>query len=152
MRREFGSSALKRISTLEKKSGKLSVQQRILLAEIGTVEQTLSILVCSPVSVHVSRQTETESTILREVILTEKTGRPLIRANSKVYKQNLPADIIEEIRKANLGIGTILSQKNFETFRKIVRIGRDLSGAPYRIYRIIHAGKIAFEIRETILM
>ncbi len=143
---------LKRISTLEKKSGKLSVEQRILLAEIGTVEQTLSILVCSPVSVHVSRQTETESTILREAILTEKTGRPLIRANSKVYKQNLPADIIMEIRKANRGIGTILSQKNFETFRKIVRTGRDSSGAPYRIYRIIHAGKIAFEIRETILI
>lgn len=144
---------LKRISRLEWSGQKLSTGQKILLAETGTVEQVLSILVGSRIKVTVSRQVEQEQVILREVVLTsKKTGAPLIRAYSKVYKQNLPASVIEEIRRKNRGIGTIMSQNNLETFRKIVRIGYSRSGMPYRVYRIVHGGKVAFEIREEILV
>ncbi len=144
---------LKRISRLERSGQKLSVGQKILLAETGTVEQVLSILVGSRINVAVSRQVEEESIILREVVLTsKKTGAPLIHAYSKVYKQNLPVNIINEIRRKNRGIGTIISQNNTETFRKIVRIGFSKSRVPYRVYRIVHGGKVAFEIREEILV
>ncbi len=144
---------LKRISRLERSGQKLSTGQKILLAETGTVEQVLSILVGSRINVAVSKQVEQEQVILREVVLTsKKTGTPLIHAYSKIYKQNLPASIIKEIRRKNRGIGTIMSQNNLETFRRIVRIGFSKSGMPYRVYRIVHGGKVAFEIREEILV
>lgn len=140
------------ISRLESRGAKLSLPQKLLLAETGTVEQVLSILVKAPVQVSVVEQTAANGIIKRKVAISKKgSGRPLILARSKIYAKNLPAGIIRGIMQEKSGIGTILHNTGLETHRRLVRFGLD-DGHPYRIYQIIHRGKVAFEIREDIMI
>lgn len=149
---DFGSSVLAMISRLESKGAKLSFSQKILLAETGTVEQVLSILVQSPVQVRVVKQTVANGVIKREVVISRKdSGIPLIRARSKAYPKSLPAKVVQGIMQKKYGIGTILRNAGLETSRRLVRFGIS-AGHPYRIYSIIHGGKVAFEIREDIMI
>ncbi|MEM4321043.1 MAG: hypothetical protein QW475_04300, partial [Candidatus Nitrosocaldus sp.] len=56
---EFGSTMLRALRRLEERSEiKLSRVEKLLLAEVGTVEQLLSILIDEPVSVCVLEQEE----------------------------------------------------------------------------------------------
>jgi chorismate-pyruvate lyase len=152
LKRDFGSSVLDMISRLEGRGAKLSLPQKLLLAETGTVEQILSILVHAPVQVNVVKQTAVDGIVSRKVEISKKgSGRPLILARSKIYRKNLPARVVRDIMQEKSGIGTILHNAGIETHRRLVRFGLD-GGHPYRIYRIIHRGKIAFEIREDIMI
>ncbi|HEX6067509.1 MAG TPA: hypothetical protein VFZ05_01805 [Nitrososphaera sp.] len=151
MREDFGAGALRKIQELEGKGVTLGMAQKILLAETGTVEQVLSILTGSPVHVNVTRQSEEKGVIVREVVLASDAGEPLIRAHSNVYCRNLPPAVVEKIRHKKVGIGTAVFSAGLETFRKITRMGVS-GGVPYRTYRIIYRGKVAFEIREEILL
>lgn len=129
---------------------KLTREQQILLGHTGTVEQVLAIIVGSPIKVKVTKQ-EGMDIIEREAILTGK-GRVLLRARSKIYSKNLPAGIVRQVRQKRKGIGSIIASSRLETFRKVVRVGRNPDGSPYRIYMILHGGKAAFEIREDLLI
>lgn len=151
MREDFGASALLKIKELEKKGVALGMAQKILLAETGTVEQVLSILTGSPVRVDVTRQSEEKGVIDRKVVLVSESGEPLIRARSKVYCKNLPAAVVEKIRRRKAGIGTAIFSARMETFRRITNMGVK-GGVPYRTYAIFYRGKPAFEIREEILL
>lgn len=151
MSRDFGASALKRINDLERKGATLTVAQKILLAETGTVEQVLSILTGSPVSVKVTRQAEKKGIMEREVVLTSESGEALIRARSRVYCRNLPQDVVAMIRRKKAGIGTAIFAARLETFRRITKMGMK-DGVPYRTYMIFYRGKTAFEIREEVLL
>ena len=151
MSEDFGASALRKIQELESKGTVLGMAQKILLAETGTVEQVLSILTGSPVRVNVTSQSEEKGIIKREVVLTSESGEPLIRAHSRVYCRNLPSVVVEKIRRKKAGIGTVIFSAGLETFRKITRMGVK-GGIPYRAYRILYRGKVAFEIREEILL
>jgi chorismate-pyruvate lyase len=149
--RDFGSHMLQKISELEKKSNlKLPVTKKILLAETGTVEQILSILTNSETRVNVLKQTEDCELILREVcIVTKKDGETLVNARSRFFLANLPRDIINQIRRKKLGIGNIIIGHELETFRKIIKIGyNSKSNSIFRVYHIIHHGKVAIQIRE----
>lgn len=149
---DFGSSALDMISRLESRGAKLSLEQKLLLAETGTVEQVLSILVQAPVQVSVVEQIAVNGIIKRKVAISKKdSDRPLILARSKVYTKSLPARIVQDIMQKKSGIGTILHNAGIETHRRLVRFGID-DGHPYRIYQITHRGKVAFEIREDIMI
>jgi chorismate-pyruvate lyase len=149
---DFGSSVLAMISRLEGRGAKLSLPQKLLLAETGTVEQVLSILVQAPVQVSVVEQTAVNGIIKRKVAISKKgSDRPLIVARSKVYTKSLPTRIVWDIMQEKGGIGTILHNAGIETHRRLVRFGLD-NGHPYRVYRIIHRGKVAFEIREDIMI
>ncbi len=151
MSRDFGESALQRIGALERTGAALSTAQKILLAETGTVEQALSILTGSPVCVSVTEQSEEKGVIRRQVVLKSNSGKPFIRAHSKIYCKNLPPATVKKIRRKKSGIGTIIFSARLETFRKITKMGvRD--GIPYRTYRIFHQGKVALEISEEILL
>jgi len=150
--RDFGLNVLQRMQELERKRCVLSTAQKVLLAETGTVEQVLSILTGSPVRVNVTRQSENKGVIKREVILMSEFGEPLIRALSKVYCRNLPPAVVEKIRHKNAGIGTAIFAARLETFRRITRMGVNKEGVPYRAYRIFYRGKVAFEIREEVLL
>lgn len=142
---------MQRISDLGRKRA-LSLEQKILLAETGTVEQVLSIITGSAIIVRVERQ-EDGAVMTREVTLaSQPDGRPLIRARSKIYCENLPAKIASQLCQKKKGIGTIIQQSRLETFRHVVRMGVNREGNPYRIYRILHKGRVAFEIREEILI
>jgi chorismate-pyruvate lyase len=149
--KDFGSHMLQKISELEKKSNlKLPVTKKILLAETGTIEQILSILTNSETAVNVLKQTEDGELILRNAcIVSKKTGETLVNAKSRFFLANLPRNIIKQIRKKNLGIGNIIIGYELETFRKIIKIGYNSeSNSIFRIYHIIHQGKVAIEIRE----
>ncbi|MGI0020607.1 MAG: chorismate--pyruvate lyase family protein [Nitrososphaera sp.] len=127
---------------------RLTRDQEILLGHTGTVEQVLAIIAGSPIEVKVTRQQGTE-VIEREAVLLAK-GRVLVRARSKIYCKNLPAGIVRQVRQKRKGIGAIIASSRLETFREVVRVGRNPDGSPYRIYRIMHGGKAAFEIREDL--
>jgi chorismate-pyruvate lyase len=149
--KDFGSHMLQKISELEKKSNlKLPVTKKILLAETGTIEQILSILTNSETVVNVLKQTEDGELILRNAcIVSKKTGETLVNAKSRFFLANLPRYIIKQIRRKNLGIGNIIIGYELETFRKIIKIGYNSeSNSIFRIYHIIHQGKVAIEIRE----
>jgi chorismate-pyruvate lyase len=150
---DFGSHMLQKISELEKKSAvRLGLAEKILLAETGTVEQILSILTESETMVTVKRQLESGGIIIRESWITnKKTGSKLIAARSKIFPQNLPRKAVDEVRRMEKGIGSIIFDLRMETFREILKIGYN-SKAKYffRIYRILYRGKVAFEIREEI--
>jgi chorismate-pyruvate lyase len=152
---DFGSFMLQKISELEGKSGiRLPLAHKILLAETGTVEQVLSILIGSAVSVRVVKQSENARTITRgSVITSSNTGRVLIRARSKIFVSNLPAKVVNQIKQKQAGIGTIIQGAGLETFRKIVQVGYDPAArSVFRKYQIIYRKKIAFEIREELAL
>jgi chorismate-pyruvate lyase len=123
---------------------------KLLLAETGTLEQTLSILSNSEIQVSVSEQKEEGKLIHRDaLILRKKTGETLVTAKSRFFVANLPSVMVRQLRKRNLGIGSIITRNQIETFRKIVKIGYNSnSSSVFRYYKIIHHGKVAIEIKE----
>lgn len=140
------------IESLERRGINLSLEQKLLLAETGTVEQVLSILTGSTVEVKVVKQTKLDEIIERKVVIFSPKGQPLVYAKSKVYCRFLPKEIVSKIMQKKLGIGTIIHNAGLETCRVIVRFGISRSKHPYRVYRIIHQGRAIFEIREEILI
>ena len=152
-RRDFGSLMLQKIAELEDRSGiRLGMAQKILLAETGTVEQVLSILTGSAIRVRVVEQKENRRTIVRRSLITDNTGKALIRASSKIFTRNLPAKVMSQIKRKESGIGTIISSNGLETFRKILEVGYDpASRSIFRKYHIIYRKKVAFEITEELV-
>jgi chorismate-pyruvate lyase len=148
---DYGAALLNRIARLERQNP-LSLAQKILLAETGTVEQALSVITGAAVKVEVKSQSGRD-VITREVILAAgDTGLPLIRARSRIYCKNLPKRLVRQLRQKKSGIGTLILRSRLETFRQITRMGMNGNGNPYRVYRILHGGKTAFVIREDILL
>jgi chorismate-pyruvate lyase len=149
--RDFGSHMLQKISELERKSNlNLTITKKILLAETGTVEQILSILTNSETEVNILKQTEDRELIIRDVcIVSKKDGETLVNAQSRFFLANLPREIIIQVRRKNLGIGNIIIDNELETFRKIIKIGyNSKSDSIFRVYHIIHRGKVAIQIKE----
>jgi chorismate-pyruvate lyase len=128
---------------------RLTREQEILLLHTGTVEQLLAVIAGAPVEVRVLKQ-HGRDVIEREVVLVAR-GRVLVRARSKIYCKNLPPGIVRQVRQKKKGIGAIIVSERLETFRKIVKVGWNPDGTPYRIYRIVHGGKVGFEIREDLM-
>jgi chorismate-pyruvate lyase len=152
---DFGSHMLEIISELENKLNiKLHLFEKVLLAETGTVEQILSILANSEIMVKTLNQKETDDLIEREVnIINKKTGEKLVYARSNIIPSNLPKEIIRQIRRKDVGIGSIITTSELETFRKILRIGyNSKTKSVFRIYQIIYKGKVGFEIKEVFLI
>jgi chorismate-pyruvate lyase len=148
---DFGREMLLRLRELEEKASiRLSREQKIVLAEIGTVEQVLSILLDSPITVEVRKNVENEGIIEREVVLTrEGSSDPLLHAMTLVKTAMLSKDVLQEIRSGNLGIGTIISRHCLETFRRIIEIGYDSERKTvYRVYEILYRGEAVFKVRE----
>ena len=153
LKSDFGSLMLQKISELEFRTEvRLGLAQKILLAETGTVEQVLSIIVGSPVKVKVVEQKENAKTITRQSLILDQSGRVLVKACSKVFILNLPAKIVSRIRRQKSGIGTIITSSGLETFRKIVQVGYDPANrSVFRKYQIICKKKVAFEITEELV-
>jgi chorismate-pyruvate lyase len=149
---DFGSHMLEIISELENKLNiKLHLFEKVFLAETGTVEQILSILANSEIMVKILKQKETYELIEREVnIINKKTGKKLVYARSNIIPSNLPKEIIRQIRRKDVGIGSIITTSELETFRKILRIGyNSKTKSVFRIYQIIYKGKVGFVIKEV---
>jgi chorismate-pyruvate lyase len=137
------------LQELEKQSGiKLKKSHKILLAEIGTVEQVLSILIDSPVTVEVKRQVVKDYKIEREVVL-RANNEDLIRATTEIDVRAMPSGMVADVKEGKLGIGTIIAKHKLETFRRIVEVGYDSSSnIVYRVYEILYGAEPKFRIRE----
>jgi chorismate-pyruvate lyase len=149
---DFGSHMLQSISELESRLNiNLPLFEKILLVETGTVEQVLSILTNSETDVKILKQKESYELIQREInIINKKTGEKLAYAKSNIIPSNLPDEIIMQIKRKYHGIGTIIISSELETFRKILKIGyNSKTRSVFRIYQIMHRGKVAFEIKEV---
>lgn len=151
--KDFGSSMLAKFDELEEKSGvRIEVPQKILLAEIGTLEQVLSILAGERVEVRVLEQKESRGVISRSSTITTASGRPLVKAYSRIFTRNIPRKALLLIKARQSGIGSIIQSLELETFRKIIEIGYDpRSSNLFRRYRIVVSRKIGFEIREEFI-
>src|SRR5918911_4270438 len=149
---DFGINMLQRISDLESISHiKLGLFEKILLAETGTLEKVLTILTNSEVAVKILKQKEYHKSIKREArIINKKTGENLVHATSNIDPCNLPEEIIRQIKQKHLSIGRIITNYQLETFRKILKIGyNSKTKSVFRIYHIIHKGKVIFKIKEV---
>jgi len=146
---DFGKEMLLQLKELEKRSNiQLKRTHKILLSEIGTVEQVLSILLDSPVTVEVKKQVVKDYKIEREVVLRAK-GDDLIHAITEVDVRAMPSGIVADIKEGKLGIGTIMTKHRLETFRRIVEVGYDSTrNIVYRVYEILYGAEPKFRIRE----
>jgi chorismate-pyruvate lyase len=146
---DFGREMLLQLQELEKQSGiKLKKSHKILLAEIGTVEQVLSILIDSPVTVEVKRQVVKDYKIEREVVL-RANKEDLIRATTEIDVRAMPSGVVADVKEGKLGIGTIIAKHKLETFRRIVEVGyNSSSNIVYRVYEILYGAEPKFRIRE----
>jgi chorismate-pyruvate lyase len=146
---DFGKEMLLQLKELEKRSDiKLKKSHKILLAEIGTVEQVLSILLDSPVAVEVKKQVVKDYKIEREVVLRVK-GDDLIHAITEVDVRAMPSGVVADIKEGKAGIGTIITKHKLETFRRIVEVGYDSTrNIVYRVYEILYGAEPKFRIRE----
>lgn len=164
---DFGTSMLSALKKLEDAACiKLSRIERLLLAEVGTVEQLLSILVDAPVSVDVVRQEEVGKVIEREVNIRKAySDEILLNAKSIINVDVLPDGVVCDIRAKRLGIGSVIMKHRIETFRRIVEIGcyynndepkyegedddeEERGLRVYRLYSILYDGTEAFRIKE----
>ncbi len=152
--RDVGFNILASIRCLEDDAGiRLRPAEKILLTEVGTVEQMLSIILDSNIGVRVVRQIEHEHkcTIERKVILSGK-NEPVIVAESMIYAYALPKTVLEDIRGRMLSLGSIINKHSLEVFRRVLEIGYDPSlDKLYRVYEMVHGGKVAMRIKEEII-
>ena len=149
---DFGIYMLQRISDLQNISNiKLSVFEKILLAQTGTLEQILTLLTNSELAIKILKQKEYHKLIKREsTIINKKTWENLVYTSSNIDPCNLPEEIVRMIRQKHLSIGRIITNYQLETFRKILEIGyNSKTRSVFRIYHIIHKGKVVFEIKEV---
>ena len=146
---DFGREMLLQLQELEKQSDiKLKKSHKILLAEIGTVEQVLSILLDAPVVVEVKKQVVKNYKIEREVVLRVK-GKDLVYAITEIDVRALPSGVVADIKEGKLGIGTILAKHKLETFRRVIEVGYDSTrNIVYRVYEILYGAEPKFRIRE----
>lgn len=146
---DFGRQMLLQLQELEKKSNiKLRKSHKILLAEIGTVEQVLSILLDAPVTVEVKRQEVKDYKIEREIVL-RANNEDLVYATTEIDVRAMPSGVVADIKEQKLGIGTIIMKHKLETFRRIVEVGYDSTrNTVYRVYEILYGAEPKFRIKE----
>jgi chorismate-pyruvate lyase len=150
--KDFACYMLEKIAELECKANIiLPLYAKILISETGTIEQILSILTNSKTQVKILKQKESPELIKRQIfIINKKTGERLAYARSNIFPTCLPQKIIKKIKERNEGIGKIIVNSKLETFRYILKIGYNSNTkSAFRIYQIIHKGRVAFEIKEN---
>src|SRR5918912_1589206 len=121
------SNMLQWIRKLELKMNRqLSLYQKVLLTETGTVEQTLSILTDSQINVQIVKQVKTCKRIKRYIrIVNKQTGDKLLEASSTIFIDCLPTAVVRCIALKEQVIGHIITRFELETLRKITKIGYD---------------------------
>ena len=145
---DFGRQMYTSLKILEKSWGiKLTTNQMALLAEIGTVEQLLSIIVDCPIHVEIERTSETGGVYTRETYLCDNSRR-LIRAVTHYSETCLTRGQLGDLKK--MGIGSMLLSHHIDTRRRITKLGYNGSAnRVYRIYEIIHDNNVLFTIEES---
>ena len=128
----------------------MSLGQKLLLLERGTLEGLLTVLQQSPITVKVLQQGASGVGYTRQVLLSDsKTGEELVQAESIVHLDRMPKNIADGITDKKLGIGEIMTSNSIESRREFIEVGHDEKReAFYRIYNIIVRGEIWFTVKE----
>ena len=148
-----GSDVAREFPNLESLSGQsLTLEHKILLSYLGSVEQILEVLY-GQVTLKVLKQRESGDHIFRESeMLKASDGDTLIRASSVISKPAMKISILRKIREKKVGIGSILTEHKVEHLRNITEIGYDFAAScPFRRYTIIHSHMRAIRIMELVL-
>jgi chorismate-pyruvate lyase len=143
------------ISSLEKRCNhKLTLFEKIFLINLGSTQQLLEVLSGCAISIKIVRHEEESDFIRRDVIMFKKvTKQILLNATSILYKNELPAHVLEVVRDSHKGIGVILLKYNFGFYRKIREIGYNSStSSVFRKYQILCNRKIVADIEEIFLL
>ena len=99
----------------------LSPIERVLVGHTGTVQVLLSIWFNDPVEITVVDQYERGGCIYREVNLVLCTsGAVVCRATSEIPSARNRADVLEDVRASQLGIGQIAAKHRIPTERSLV--------------------------------
>lgn len=144
---------LNKIHDLEISRGSpLSIIEKILLTDKGSMEQILSVILNSELIVKVTNQKGYGNKIEREVILTKNhSDLILLYAQSIIYKDNVPQMFIKKIEERKEGIGKIILQLKLETFKQITKIGFEDNNI-FRIYNVIFRRVPFIRIKEVFFM
>ncbi len=161
------------IQKIEKKVGKLSSAQKILLTTDGSVTAILDVLK-GPVDINTLKQEfipannemaknlniKEGDTVNYRVVIIKTPQEPLIYATSLVPINRLNQNIKEDLIRADIPIGRILKNHNIESRREIKsvfveeadkelkNIFRTDSQFLSRTYNIIHNDKILIFLKE----
>ncbi|HJV09666.1 MAG TPA: chorismate pyruvate-lyase family protein [Acidimicrobiales bacterium] len=150
--------------------------QRMLLGTDGTVTHVLEAYAGEPVEVvklhqelslpqatDAELELSAEEKVLRRRVLikTVQTDRTLLYAEATVVVMRVEPAVLDGLVSTDKPIGILLAEHRVETFREILRVGRELAGptSAYfgmepdaelvaRTYRIVHRGRPMILITE----
>ena len=137
---------------------------RVLLTTDGTVTKSLESYFWESVSVVKVRQLREplvkplmsiNSSLGREMITRDvylqgdKTQRIYAYAHSFIFPDALPTSICSDLEQDKVGIGEVLRECSLETYRELIRIGKEVQEGETlitRTYRIVMGGIPCIEI------
>jgi chorismate-pyruvate lyase len=124
------------------------------MAQRGTVEDVLEILMFEKIDVLVLKQSESKGLLRRTVLLKgHSTGTHYILANSIIDLSAIPSNLGESLRDGKRGLGRLIAEMKLETFIDIrKRVSDPKTGQTYRRYTVNYNGKVAIRISEKILV
>lgn len=145
------------------KGSDLSVIERILVVNDGTVQTTLSVIFNEPVNVRVLMQQERAGRIERDVALWVDNGRGadlgVCKASTVIQTGENAGSVLFEVREQKLGLGQIIEKLGFTVTRQLGDYGSDETRL-WRTYvlsgeRRVEPGprteRLRFTITETFL-
>jgi len=141
---------------------KLTPIERVLATTSGSITQALEAYLGEPIKIRTIAQEvkeagemagllgveRSEATNFREVEIMDSRGRVLIRAKSWTPLMRLEPEFKEDLMKADIPIGKLLSKHKIEARRELLDVGLH-EGKLRRTYNIIRNGKVLMRIEET---
>jgi chorismate-pyruvate lyase len=124
----------------------------LLDVPVGKIEAFLKQKLQGDVHLEVVEQNRTFGTnFVRKVVITAN-NLPVIRATVSFDSSKLSEQILSELLRKNIGIGSILTQNNIIAQRNVVSLESGSDGTVKRNYEIIASNTVLFYVSEEILL
>lgn len=141
---------------------KLAPIERVFATTNGSITQALEAYLGEPIRIRTIAQEvkeagelakllgveRSEATNFREVEIMDSRGQVLIRAKSWTPLKRLEPGFKEDLMKADIPIGKLLSKHRIEVRRELLDV-RLYEGKLRRTYNIIRNGEVLMRIEET---
>ena len=134
---------------LEKISNKkFDLIQTVLLIDLGNTQQLLEVIYRTDSTIRVIEQSEGKNIITRKSCIISSTNDILAFADSRIYSERIPVQMLSEIRKCKKGIGKLILYHRLEIFKKITEIGYVKGLHIFKKYSLYHKGNVICRINE----
>jgi len=134
---------------LEKISNKkFDLIQTVLLIDLGNTQQLLEVIYRTDSTIRVIEQSEGKNIITRKSCIISSTNDILAFADSIIYSERIPVQMLSEIRKCKKGIGKLILYHRLEIFKKITEIGYVKGLHIFKKYSLYHKGNVICRINE----